>query len=87
MNVWMNEYVCVCLCAYVINMNFCQDDRLYLANYILLIQDRKYIACVVDLLLKVVNLSFIWIKVLKRKFFLLNLHFSGQYLHCCSYAA
>jgi hypothetical protein len=51
---------CVCLCACVINMNFCQDDRLYLANYILLIQDREYIVCVVDLMLKLVNLSFIY---------------------------
>jgi len=45
-------YVClfVCLFAYVINMNFCEDDSLCLTNYIILIQDRGYIACVVDLL-------------------------------------
>ena len=60
----MNECVCVCvcvcLCAYGINMIFFQDGRLYLENYILLIQDRECNACVVDLLLKLVNLSFIF---------------------------
>jgi len=79
--------VCVCLCAYVINMNFCQDYRLYLANYILLIQDLEYITCVVELLLKLVNLSFMSIKFWKRKFSLLNLHFSDKHLHCCCYIA
>lgn len=48
------------LCAYGINMYFCQNDRLYLVNYIILIQDIKYNACVVDMLLKLVNLSFIF---------------------------
>jgi hypothetical protein len=67
-------------------MNFCQRDRLYLENYILLIQDREYITFVVDLLLKLVNLSFISIKVLKRNFCLLNLNFSAKDLHCYCYA-
>jgi hypothetical protein len=84
--------MCVCVClfvclfAYVININFCQDDSLYLKNYILLIQDRENIACVVDLQSKLVNLSFISLKVMERKFCLLKLHFSGKNLHCCCYA-
>jgi hypothetical protein len=58
MNVWIIYCVCVCLWAYVINLNFYQDGRLPLENLIILIQDREYIACVVDILLKIEKLLY-----------------------------
>jgi hypothetical protein len=67
---YMNECMdyLLCVCAYVIHLNLYQDDRQPLPSFILLIQDREYIACVVDFLLMIVNLSFISIKFSERKF-------------------
>jgi hypothetical protein len=88
MHAQMNECMdyLLCVCAYVINLNLYQDDRRPLASFIILIQDRECIACVVDCLLKIVNLSFISIKFSERKFCLLGLYFSGKLSRHCFYA-